>query len=84
MLSCSESGSLLRYKSVFVCVLLIAFAAVTSRARKMEGIRAQKVVLASATFDHDGRLMVLPDGTLPIKEVTDSFQEKVFGPKGTR
>lgn len=50
----------------------------------MEGIRAQKVVLASATFDHDGRLMVLPDGTLPIKEVTDSFQEKVFGPKGTR
>ncbi|PWW78923.1 hypothetical protein C7212DRAFT_275219 [Tuber magnatum] len=64
--------------SVFVCVLLLAFAVVTSRARKMEGIRAQKIVLASATFDHDGKLMVLPDGTLPIKEVTDCFQEKSF------
>ncbi|CUS14729.1 unnamed protein product [Tuber aestivum] len=64
--------------SVFVCVLLLAFAVVTSRARKMEGIRAQKIVLASATFDHDGRLMVLPDGTLPIKEVTDCFEEKSF------
>ncbi|KAG0633380.1 hypothetical protein HOY80DRAFT_630626 [Tuber brumale] len=64
--------------SVFVCVLLLAFAAVTSRARQMEVIRAQKIVLASATFDHDGKLMVLPDGTLPIKVVTDCFQEKSF------
>jgi hypothetical protein len=51
----------------------------TSRSRSLEHVRAQKVVLASATFDAEGRLMVFPDGTLPIKEITDSFQEKVFG-----
>lgn len=55
-------------------------AVATSRSRSLEHVRAQKVVLASATFDADGRLMVLPDGTLPIKEITDSFQEKVFTP----
>jgi hypothetical protein len=38
--------------------------------------KAQHVVLASATFDVDGRLMVTQDGLLPSREITKKFNQK--------
>ena len=49
------------------------------RARKREN-RAQKVVLACATFDADGKVMLTTDGMFPCREITDSFHERVLVP----
>jgi hypothetical protein len=46
------------------------------RARKSRN-RAQKVVLASATFDPDGKVMLTTDGMFPCREITDSYHERV-------
>jgi len=46
------------------------------RARKRKN-RAQKVVLACATFDPDGKVMLTTDGMFPCREITDSFYERV-------
>ncbi|KAH8150696.1 uncharacterized protein LAJ45_05392 [Morchella importuna] len=62
--------------SVVSCFLMLFFAIGVKRARAQKYNRAQKIVLASATFDPLGRLMVLPDGILPTKEITDAFREK--------
>lgn len=56
---------------------MLFFAIAINQSRAYEHNRAQKIILASATFDPEGRLMVLPDGTVPTKEITDVFREKV-------
>ncbi|KAF8245554.1 hypothetical protein K440DRAFT_511411, partial [Wilcoxina mikolae CBS 423.85] len=63
--------------SVFCCTILVAFAAAAGRERRKQLKRAQKIVLASATFE-DGKLMVLSDGTLPMRTITDTFSERSF------
>jgi NO-binding membrane sensor protein with MHYT domain len=63
--------------SVFCCVVLLGVALVAGRNRRIQNQRAQRIVLASATFE-DGKLMVLPDGTLPMKTITDTFSERSF------
>ncbi|KAA8896546.1 hypothetical protein FN846DRAFT_993691 [Sphaerosporella brunnea] len=63
--------------SVFCCVVLLGFALAAGRNRRIQNQRAQRIVLASATFE-DGKLMVLPDGTLPMKTITDTFSEQSF------
>lgn len=35
-------------------------------------------MLASATFDMDGRIMVTPEGSLPNRKITDSYAERSF------
>lgn len=40
--------------------------------------RSQKVVLACATFDPDGKVMMTTEGMLPCQEITDSFHERVY------
>ena len=40
--------------------------------------RAQKVMLACAIFDPDGRIMVTNEGTLPAREITDKFNYSTF------
>lgn len=40
--------------------------------------RAQKVVLACATFDPDGKVMLTTDGVFPCREITDSYHERVL------
>jgi hypothetical protein len=39
--------------------------------------RAQHVVLSSATFDVEGRLMVTLEGHLPSRKITKQFNQKV-------
>jgi hypothetical protein len=56
--------------------VLLSFAFIAGRNRRIRNQRAQRIVLASATFE-DGKLMVLPDGTLPMKTITDTFSERV-------
>ncbi|KAI5813470.1 hypothetical protein BZA77DRAFT_339504 [Pyronema omphalodes] len=63
--------------SVFCCTILLAFAAAAGRERRQQYRRAQKIVLASVIFE-DGKLMVLSDGTLPTKTITDTFSERSF------
>jgi hypothetical protein len=70
------ANSCVAMKSVFCCTILVTFAAAAGRERRKQLKRAQKILLASATFE-DGKLMVLPDGTLPMKIITDTFSERV-------
>lgn len=47
------------------------------RRAKMRKDRAQKVVLACATFDPDGKVMLTTDGVFLCREITDSYHERV-------
>lgn len=42
--------------------------------------RAKQVVLANATFDQEGKIMVTPGGFLPSQKVTNSYIERVRVP----
>lgn len=55
----------------------MAFAFEAGRRARMRRNRAQKVVLACATFDPDGKIMLTTDGMFPCREITDSFHERV-------
>ena len=39
--------------------------------------KAQQVVLACATFDTNGNLMVTPEGSLPSRKITNTYVEQV-------
>jgi hypothetical protein len=47
------------------------------RRRTMTANRAQQVVLACATFDSHGRLLVTSEGLLPSQKITNSYIERV-------
>ena len=53
------------------------FAILWQRSKKQSATRAKEVILASATFDTEGRLMVNPDGLLPCEKITNSYLEGV-------
>lgn len=59
------------------CVILIAFTLIGQRSRQRSANRAQQVVLACATFDTDGRILVTPEGLLPCRKITNSYIERV-------
>ncbi|TKA76793.1 hypothetical protein B0A55_05839 [Friedmanniomyces simplex] len=40
--------------------------------------RSQKVMLACAMFDPDGRILVTTEGVLPAREITDKYQHRTF------
>lgn len=70
-------------KCIGCCTSLFTLAILGQRSRKLSADRAQEVVLACATFDMDGQLMVTPAGLLPCQKITDSFTERVCVlPKG--
>ena len=59
------------------CLTLILIAIISERVRRRSANRAQSVVLACATFDPDGNLMVTFDGHFPCRKITNSYIEKV-------
>lgn len=69
--SCSEG------KGIGSCFMLHLLAVIGNRSAKRYPDRAKQVVLASATFDQDGRIMVTPGGFLPSQKVTNSYIERV-------
>lgn len=57
--------------------MLHLLAVVGNRSATRYPDRAKQVVLANATFDQDGRIMVTPGGFLPSQKVTNSYIERV-------
>jgi hypothetical protein len=55
----------------------MVFALAAGRTARNRKNRAQKVVLASAIFDPEGRIMLTTDGMFPCREITDSYHERV-------
>lgn len=58
----------------------MGFAIFGRRSKTQSATRAQQVVLASATFDEDGRILVTSEGLLPCRKITDSYRERVSCP----
>ncbi|OIW27762.1 hypothetical protein CONLIGDRAFT_542746, partial [Coniochaeta ligniaria NRRL 30616] len=58
-------------------ILIIAVSVFyTARLMSRYASKAQQVVLATAIFDKQGRVLVSPEGLLPSEKITDSFLEK--------
>jgi hypothetical protein len=55
----------------------MAFAVAAGRGARKRKFRAQKVVLACATFDPDGNVMLTTDGMFPCHEITDKYNKRV-------
>lgn len=64
-------------QSIGCCLMLVIFALIGQRSRQRSADRAQQVVLACAIFDPEGRLLVTPEGLLPCRKITDSYNERV-------
>ncbi|KAH8897836.1 hypothetical protein GQ53DRAFT_637355 [Thozetella sp. PMI_491] len=62
--------------SIGACFVMAGTAIYTARVMKRYANKAQQVVLASAIFDQQGRVLVTPDGLLPSEKITDTFVEK--------
>ncbi|KAH8685526.1 hypothetical protein BGZ60DRAFT_522818 [Tricladium varicosporioides] len=64
--------------SVLGCIGLI-FLSILAQAQKARAAnRAQQVVLATAVFDKEGKLLVTPEGLLPNRKITNQYLEKSF------
>ncbi|KAK3654545.1 hypothetical protein LTR56_003191 [Elasticomyces elasticus] len=59
----------------FIVVGVLFFTRHRSRLLK---IRSQKVMLACAMFDPDGKILVTTEGVLPAREITDKYQHRTF------
>ncbi|KIX08420.1 uncharacterized protein Z518_03076 [Rhinocladiella mackenziei CBS 650.93] len=68
--SCLSMGS---------CVVLLIVASIRGRNKRSARIKAQRLVLACAYFDEDGKLMVTQEGILPSEKITNRYVEKTFG-----
>ncbi|KAF2399062.1 hypothetical protein EJ06DRAFT_563392, partial [Trichodelitschia bisporula] len=64
--------------SLLSCAVCLSFVLLTQRRKRLLADRAQHVVLAVATFDPDGRLLVTHEGLLPAQKVTDHFNTRSF------
>jgi hypothetical protein len=58
-----------------VCFLL---GFIKQRQRRLEKNRAAQVVLAIATFDPEGRLLVSQSGLMPCQTITQQFHQRTF------
>ncbi|EXJ55525.1 hypothetical protein A1O7_08453 [Cladophialophora yegresii CBS 114405] len=61
------------------CVILLIAAFVRGRNKHTAKIKAQRLVLACAYFDDEGKLMVTQEGTLPSEKITNHYVERTFG-----
>lgn len=62
--------------SVAVCLVIAGTAVYSARVRKAYADKAQKITLAAAVFDQQGRILVTTDGLLPSEEITSKFVQK--------
>ncbi|KAF2441683.1 hypothetical protein P171DRAFT_523638 [Karstenula rhodostoma CBS 690.94] len=60
------------------CEICFAIGFIKQRQEKEQRDRAKQVVLAVATFDTVGRLLVTPGGLLPCKTITRQFHRRTF------
>lgn len=69
--------------SISTCILLLTIAIIARSQVLQNADKAKQIVLASATFDYSGRIMVKPEGSLPSQTITDSYTEdsleEIFG-----
>ncbi|EXJ84342.1 hypothetical protein A1O3_05009 [Capronia epimyces CBS 606.96] len=63
--------------SMGACIVLLAVAFIRGRRMHTARIKAQRLVLACAYFDQDGKLMVTEEGILPSEKITNQYLEKV-------
>jgi hypothetical protein len=63
--------------SIGACCVIAGTAIYTARVMARYAHKAEQVVLATAIFDKQGRVLVSPEGLLPSEKITDSFLEKV-------
>ncbi|RMZ66248.1 mhyt domain signaling [Pyrenophora seminiperda CCB06] len=60
------------------CVVCFMLGFIKQRQRRMERNRARQVVLAIATFDPEGRLLVSQGGLMPCQTITQQFHQRTF------
>ena len=59
-------------------MVCLAFAFLTQRRKKELADRAQHVVLASVSFDQDGKILVTQEGLLPCQKITKQYNQRSF------
>ncbi|KAK0736579.1 hypothetical protein B0T21DRAFT_384058 [Apiosordaria backusii] len=62
--------------SVAACAVMAGTAIYSARVRQSYASKAQRITLAAAVFDSQGRILVSPDGALPSEEITSKFLQK--------
>lgn len=63
--------------SVAASFVMAGFAVYNAHIRKGYANKAQRITLAAAVFDRQGRILVTVDGHLPSEEITSTFLQKV-------
>ncbi|KAH7094571.1 hypothetical protein FB567DRAFT_585938 [Paraphoma chrysanthemicola] len=63
---------------LFACAVCFLLGFLKQRQQRMLKDRAQQVVLAVATFDVDGRLLVSQGGLMPCQTITRQFHQRTF------
>ncbi|CZR59585.1 uncharacterized protein PAC_09479 [Phialocephala subalpina] len=62
--------------SVAGCLTLLLFTLLAQARNARSAKRAQQVVLAAAVFDHEGKILVSPEGLLPTRKITNTWLER--------
>ncbi|MBE7179828.1 MAG: hypothetical protein INR71_01250 [Terriglobus roseus] len=64
--------------SVVACFVCLLFGFLTQVRKKQLADRAQHVVLASITFDPDGKILVTQEGLMPSQKITKQYNQRSF------
>ncbi|KIW82278.1 hypothetical protein Z517_05305 [Fonsecaea pedrosoi CBS 271.37] len=75
----SQTAVIAASLSMGSCVILLVVAFIRGRNKLSARIKAQRLVLACAYFDTEGKMMVTQEGTLPSEKITNHYIEKTFG-----
>lgn len=59
-------------------LMVLGVLLITRARHRMQKSRSQKVMLACAMFDPDGRVLVTTEGILPSREITDKYHHRTF------
>ncbi|KAI5359867.1 Putative MHYT domain-containing protein [Septoria linicola] len=59
-------------------IMIMGVLFVTRARNRLLRSRSQKVMLACAMFDPDGKILVTTEGVLPAREITDKYHHRTF------